>query len=281
MENLPVYDFDLINGLYTDLIYNHNIEKHSHCFFEIAITLEGKYVNHFDSGDLTLDENTMVIIRPRDVHYITNLTAVYRDIYVPEKKMIQLCSAISPTLFEEIMSSSAPPHVKIDKDALAACESTAKRITEFRVEGSPEQIEPLCNILVLKALSAYFETKNSLFPKWMPQWLLEMVAKLNFSVEHNLPVDFSQTLSDVVKQSGYSHGHICREFKKYFNCTLVQYLNKQKMIYSTTLLLNNNLSVAEIAQMLGYSNQSNYITTFKSFYGESPNSWRKNKIKRA
>jgi AraC-like DNA-binding protein len=52
------------------------------------------------------------------------------------------------------------------------------------------------------------------------------------------------------------------------------------MIYSTTLLLNTKQSIAEIAQHLGYSNQSSYVVTFKSIYGVSPDKWRKNRIKR-
>lgn len=278
-ENLPIYGFDLINGVYTDLIFNHDIERHSHSFFEIAITLEGEYVNRFDTGDIVLDKDTLVIIRPNDVHYIDHLTAQYRDIYIPEKRMMQLCSAISPTLYQEIMSSPTPPYGKVSRDAVNSCEETAKVITELRVSYTPEQIDPFCNILILKALSAYYEAKNTVYPVRIPQWLLELVAKLNFRLERSDSRDFLKLLPEIVEQSGYSHGHICREFKKYYKCTLVQYMNKQKMNYSTTLLLNNNMSIAEIAQILGYSNQSNYIATFKSYYGESPNSWRKNKIK--
>lgn len=279
-ENLPIYDFSLINGVYTDLIYNHDIEKHSHCFFEIALTLEGSYINRFDTGDIELNENSIVIIRPHDVHHIDNLTAVYRDIYISEKKMIELCAAVSPTLYEDIMTAEEPPHLTISRDMVNSCEHTAKVITELRVDYTPEQIEPFCNILILKALSAYFETKNTVYPVRIPKWLLEMVSKLNVSLENTAGQDSLKLLPEIVEQSGYSHGHVCREFKKYYNCTLVQYMNKQKMIYSTTLLLNNNMSIAEIAQILGYSNQSNYIATFKNYYGESPNSWRKNKIKR-
>lgn len=279
-EKLPVYDFSLINGVYTDLIYDHDIEKHSHSFFEIALTLKGEYVNRFDTGDIVLDENTIIIIRPHDVHYIEHLTAVYQDIYVPEKKMIQLCSSISPTLYHDIMSAPEPPNIKLGRDAVNACEDTAKVITELRVGYQPEQIEPFCNILIYKALSAYYEKKNAVFPVRIPDWLVKMVADLSSALERSANQDSLNLLSEIVEKSGYSHGHVCREFKKYYHCTLVQYLNKQRMIYSTTLLLNSNVSIAEIAQILGYSNQSNYIATFKKYYGEAPSSWRKNKIKR-
>ena len=50
------------------------------------------------------------------------------------------------------------------------------------------------------------------------------------------------------------------------------------MAYSTTLLLNTNLSVSDIAQTLGYSNQSNYINSFKKEYGMSPLNWRKTNL---
>lgn len=279
-NDMPVYNFDLIDGIYTELIYNHDIEKHSHYFWEIAITLKGEYTNCFDSGAIKLEPDTMIVIRPDDTHYINNLTAIYRDIYISDKKMREMCDAISPSLYRELKSPVAPPYIKIDKSHINSCETTARLITEFRSDYQTEQIEPLHNILIFKALSAYFEAKNTSLNVKIPQWLLDMVSKLNITADYTLLQEPFASLSTLIDQTGYSHGHVCREFKKYFNCTPIQYLNKQKMIYSTSLLLNSSISVAEIAQILGYSNQSNYIMAFKNFYGIPPNAWRKNRIRR-
>lgn len=277
-EKYPVYDMNLIDGAYTELVKSRYIERHAHSFFEITIALEGTYVNSFDTGDIVCKENTMLIIRPRDIHYINPLSAVYRDIYVPVDKMKQLCNTIDPMLYDDIMEAKEPPCIMLSREKIDSCENMAKVITNLRISYAPEIIVPFWNILILKALEAYYESTKMIYTIKTPEWLLNMVTALNSKLTSTQ--NGMELLMELVGQSGYSHGHVCREFKKYYGCTLVQYINRQKMVYSTSLLLNQETTIAEIAQFLGYSNQSNYVAAFKSYYGESPSSWRKNKIKK-
>lgn len=95
-SNYPIYNFNLINGLYTELIFNHDIERHCHIFWELTVSIKGEYVNHFDSGDINLKACSLTIIRPSDIHYVNlkGTPTVYRDIYVSDEKMRQVADII-------------------------------------------------------------------------------------------------------------------------------------------------------------------------------------------
>ncbi len=273
--NNPIYNFDLINGIYTELIFGHNVEKHSHIFWEITVAIKGEYVNHFDNGDLHLKAYDLTIIRPWDSHYVNlkNTSAVYRDIYAADDKIKKIADTIHEGLYDELIKSPMPATCVIDKAHLDSIESTAAKITDLRGSMPQTDLSALNNCLISKALAAYAEAKY--YPgKQTPDWILQMLSKLNVSPTSALDPAFS-SLPELIEQTGYSHGHVCRIFKEYFGCTLIQYINRKKMAYSTTLLLNTSLSISDIAQTLGYSNQSNYINSFKKTYGVSPLSWRK------
>lgn len=55
---------------------------------------------------------------------------------------------------------------------------------------------------------------------------------------------------------------------------MVQCLNESRVVYSTILLMDNSLSVLDIAMRLNYNSQSAYINAFKKVYQVSPHRWR-------
>lgn len=277
-SNYPIYNFNLINGLYTELIFDHDIERHCHIFWELAVSIKGEYVNHFDSGDINLKACSLTIIRPSDIHYVNlkGTPTVYRDIYVSDEKMRQVADIIHEGLYDELINSEVPVTCVIDKTHIDSIEATAAKITAVRNSNSQDEVTVLHNCLIMETLAAYAETRY--YPaRQTPDWLLDMLSKLNVTTSSVLDSPFS-SLPELIDRTGYSHGHVCRKFREYFGCTLIQYINRQKMAYSTTLLLNTNLSVSDIAQTLGYSNQSNYINSFKKEYGMSPLNWRKTNL---
>ncbi len=276
--NYPIYNFDIIDGHFSNLIFNQNIERHSHLFWEITVTLKGEYVNHFDSGNILLKSCSLTIIRPSDVHYVKlkGTPAFYRDIYVSDEKMRLIANVLHEGLYDELLQSPAPSTCVINKAHVDSIEATAAKITNLRGIIPKNEITTLHNCIITEALSAYAETKY--YPrKQTPDWILDMLSHLNLQVSSENDASFS-SLNELIDGTGYSHGYVCRKFREHFGCTLVHYVNRQKMAYSTTLLLNTNLSVSDIAQTLGYSNQSNYINSFKKEYGVSPLSWRKAKL---
>jgi two-component system response regulator YesN len=78
-----------------------------------------------------------------------------------------------------------------------------------------------------------------------------------------------------VESTHYSHGYVCREFKKHVGKTLNEYVSDVKFSYAQAMLLNGETSVASVAEQLNYGSTTNFITAFKKKYGLTPAQWRK------
>lgn len=272
--NYPTYSWELISDMYTNNVVGLDIELHTHTFWEISITKKGEYINHFLSGDIHLSPYNMTIIRPSDTHYLKlkGTNCEYRDIYITDQQMEELCMLFNKNLYDSLKNASHPIVCRIDKAHADSIEATSLSISSQKISMNQEDISAIDKCLIIKCIDAYLESKiDSNYDT--PQWLLTLVDQINVYNFTNF-VSTETFLKFLIENSGYSHGHVCREFKKHFNTTLIRYINKKKLQYSTSLLLSNNVSINEIAQTLGYACQSNYINAFKKEYGISPSAWK-------
>ena len=67
----------------------------------------------------------------------------------------------------------------------------------------------------------------------------------------------------------------CRFFRKMTGKTVSQYLEDYRVAQSIRLLRTGNLSIAQIADMTGFSNASRFAAAFRSRMGCAPARYRK------
>lgn len=80
------------------------------------------------------------------------------------------------------------------------------------------------------------------------------------------------SLKQIAAHFAYHPNYISTLIRKETGKTFSQILLETRMERATILLRNTNLSVEEIAYMLGYSNPSNFYKAFRSVYHASPRS---------
>lgn len=78
------------------------------------------------------------------------------------------------------------------------------------------------------------------------------------------------TLKEIADHFSYHPNYISSLLHKELGRTFSELLLEQRMEKALILLKGTNLSVSEIAEMLGYSNSSNFYKAFREFYGMSP-----------
>lgn len=78
------------------------------------------------------------------------------------------------------------------------------------------------------------------------------------------------TLKDISKHFSYHPNYISTLLHREIGKSFSEILLKQRMERAAFLLKGTNLSVEEIAAMLGYSNSSNFYKAFREFYQCSP-----------
>jgi AraC family transcriptional regulator len=69
--------------------------------------------------------------------------------------------------------------------------------------------------------------------------------------------------------------HLSRDFSKYFNCTMGEYIRKLRVEKSFALLADDDLSLTDIAFACGFADQSHFLRCFKQFGGCNPSAYRK------
>lgn len=82
-------------------------------------------------------------------------------------------------------------------------------------------------------------------------------------------------LEDVASLSSMSVSNFCKYFKGRVKKTYVQYLTEVRIGMSCKMLINNSLSISQIAYDSGFINISNFNRAFKLNKNMTPLSYRK------
>ena len=80
----------------------------------------------------------------------------------------------------------------------------------------------------------------------------------------------SPSIQELVLRVGTNETTLKKNFKAVFHKTIFGYLLEYKMNKAQKLLLQNELSITEIAFHCGYEHPSHFSTAFKRYFGISP-----------
>jgi AraC-like DNA-binding protein len=114
--------------------------------------------------------------------------------------------------------------------------------------------------------------------KAVPDWAKELKEIIQYQIDTNLTL----SLKEISESLNVHPSYLSREFSKYFdNLSFGDYIRKLRIEKSIQLLLDPKYSLAEIAYLTGFSDQSHFNRTFKLHTGKSPSVYRKNLEKSA
>lgn len=243
---------------------------HKHEFFEIVIADRGTPVHIFNGKKEKLEKNTLLFIRPDDIHgfladshfYFANL-AFSKEI--AENLFLYLADPFSE---EKLINSENPPSVILSD---AEKEKIMNEISSVNAlcADSEKEIAFRFKIILFEIFTKYLylneKHKTSETPFWLDYMIEKMKQKKNFSVGTGA----------MTKISGRSREHISRCLKKYFNVTPSQFLTEIRLNYAANMLLNSNLSVVDICFECGFENLSWFYRNFKEKYNCTPKQYRK------
>src|SRR5262245_35676700 len=68
--------------------------------------------------------------------------------------------------------------------------------------------------------------------------------------------------------------HLAREFHKYYQCTIGEYLRKLRIDFACHEVISSDSTLAEIALDAGFFDQSHFSRTFKCHTGLTPTEFR-------
>ena len=86
-------------------------------------------------------------------------------------------------------------------------------------------------------------------------------------------------LEDVASKAFLTPVYFSRLFKANMGVNFTDYVNKLRVDLACKLLLNNDITLVEIAQLCGFNDQSYFSKIFKNIVGISPKKYKNEKGK--
>ncbi|MCE7795418.1 AraC family transcriptional regulator [Sphingobium sufflavum] len=87
------------------------------------------------------------------------------------------------------------------------------------------------------------------------------------------------SLDELAELAGLTRSHFCRVFKRAVGLSPHQYLLKARLDRAQQILCQGDMSIAVIAEMLGFTSQSHFNRAFREQFGEPPSTHRKRGVR--
>jgi AraC family cel operon transcriptional repressor len=245
----------------------HTTPLHYHDYYEIFIITEGSCIHHINGEAQILDKNSMVFIRPEDMHWYDfhdEADCQFINVNFYKEVVEDAFQYFENMIFaQKLKSMKMPPHVLLpsfDRESLVQ----KGKLIHLYTSIEKQKARIMARSFLTDALTYYFFNEQDENKKVMPEWLnallLDMQKKENFTAG----------LERLYALSGHSVGHMNRVFKQYLHTTPTAYINQLRLGYAKNLLLTTTLTILEVSYEAGFDNLSHFYHLFKMSYGASP-----------
>jgi AraC-like DNA-binding protein len=143
----------------------------------------------------------------------------------------------------------------------------ARRIYEESVCG--DVFSPMVVDALMVELLVSFVRRISATKRVAPGWVQQIASAIRNDPSH------PYKLEELSKLVGYHPVHIARTFREFTGKTVGEFVRCARLDRARTLLADNRLSIAEIAQMAGFTDQSHLNRLFRRCFNLTPQEVRR------
>ena len=241
-------------------------DLHSHPHYEIYLLNKGERSFFLRNSLYVLKAPTLIVIPPYVMHkteggpfdrYNVNVSAAYLDPFqkdVLNKKSLQIIP---------LKEKAAAQFISIFDECIALDKRKkhADHITKALFSYAVVALQK-CNAKTLQPSAAASED--------IPPLVLKIIEYLHLHFAEKI------TLESLSETFFISKGMLMYNFKKYINCSPIDFLLKVRLTKAKEMLVNTAKSVCEISEQCGFSSANYFGLIFKSKEGISPATYRKN-----
>jgi AraC-like DNA-binding protein len=260
------------------------MKVHKNTFFQLAYIVEGEGIYHINEDRFNYKPQDLFLLKPMDTQY----TSV-------EKKTSFLFVRFNSIYFDG-------QKVKEEKDNLG---EWIKKLEYIYRNGNPlqgsivrnENDKPIIDALARAIL--YEHANDQAFQRELLQQLINsLITLVARNISHHALSGIKNNESTSLAIIHYIHGNIYQPdklraekiadhfnislnyiseyFKKHTNQTLQQYIMNYRLSLVEIRLTHSDLRLSEIADELGFTDESHLAKTFRKYKGVSPTDFRKN-----
>ena len=255
---------------------NTHIPAHWHEAMEILFCLNGSVRIHIEHEHLTLQRNQLIVFDSKEVHSIHSDSKLYMFlcIHVDKKQLSVYCPDLE---LYHIKCRPIPLNDPKSTQYIHICQ-LAHDLTRMNVENASTSAmrSDGTALLMLADLIRYFSVYSlpgvTIGTSQSNDTLREIISYVNEHSSYDQPL----TLADLADAAGLSPNYFCRFFKKHMGITFLRYLNEVRISHAGRLLMNTDMSISEVMNKIGFTNQTIFNRLFKEIYGLTPRQARNN-----
>ncbi len=236
------------------------LTMHAHSYYNFLYIIESDpFPLQFNGSEVIFKRNWLYLQPPNTLHTPTDQFAGSR-ISISVRFEVN-----SPELVHSL--GEYPSVINCDEEA----KSLILKIGDF--ENQPlSQSELNKNLLKLISIFLNKEHRKTILPCEKNDPNHSFVKLIRYMYVN---YDKSITLSDMAKVVHMESTYFAKKFKASYNMTPINYLYSVRLFRSLDMLMYTNLSIAVIAEKVGFKKVASFCTAFKRAYGLSAGEYRK------
>ena len=222
----------------------------------LVFTSKNRYVINIGENEYNMEEGSVLFI-PKNTPYSLTSTESFEHMFIYFDADI---SAVEESDENYVL---IPQYAKANSAVQLSIERAIKVKTGDALELCERRIALLQALTSLARLSKIERTGPT-------------VKKIRAFLEAHVTDRFS--LDALANDLGYSKQYVIRVFKKETGATPMAALNELRLLKSTSELLNEEKSIAEVAESCGFDDYNYFSRLFRRRFGNSPREYRKNAL---
>lgn len=247
---------------------------HSHLFYEVYILEQGYTIHNVDFSTYHLKDNSLFFINQEQIHHweknISQQLNGYRLLFTPQ--LIQTGFIPANLMWELMYWHGMKDHPLIKLTTESQIYTYAKLLhTEYLdPQGNEDNIKALL-FLFLNEIKKLCTIRD--ITKGAPSDHILHYKRFLREVESNYDKDLS--LKEYADMINISTRHLSRMVKLISNTTLSNLIIQRRILQSKRLLKYSELSISEIAHVIGFADSSYFCKVFKKLNGTTPLKFKK------
>jgi AraC-like DNA-binding protein len=266
-ETAPTYNKELaiVCGGYEKCAPDFRLDRNNYPYHVVKYTLKGKGILQIHGESHKLGTGTLSSFSPGFPH-------IYKaDPYNPmEHIFVTFLGNEAPNLLTKSTLASKGARQVSNPDQVANYLHTILNLGMEKVEYSQEIICNYLRILLLEQASSIPSSDKA----WTTS--IQTYRKCRRYIDNNFSNLYS--VQQIADACNVNIRYMSRLFKRYNYITPQKYLMRLKMNKAASLLLNTNLTVAQISHSLGFEDPYHFSRVFKKNHEISPRNYRQSHI---
>ena len=280
LQNL-IHVSEIVTLHYLEFSKNFKTQEESHDFWELVYAEKESLVCTADGKELLLSQGEILFHRPGESHTLAANGKTAPNAFVLcfvcksdamaffEGKKLRLDKRLAKLLYSIVEEGKKTFDIPYSDPGL-----DRMRLLPNPTLGGEQLIKNYLEIFLIDLLRFYTETDdgNDIFlqqNELAEKPVKEVIGLLESAIYESL------SISEICEKTAYGRAYLFRVFKASTGKTIMEYYISLKIQKAKQLLRENDLSVGEIAERLGFSEANYFTKTFKRVTGLTPTAYKR------